>query len=144
MKSCRSAMTLPLSAANTPIEPAAPIASMVQIASSLTDFSINVDDFIFPLPFWIALRGRVKWPVNGRNAGLLVSPLRDRRLDMRLEPGALAQPVVPGAQIVERRPFDREGEPAVDLGPEHDLVEAQPGTGEVGAVLELVIDDHPS
>src|ERR1700732_32820 len=143
MKSCRSAITLSLSAAHTPIEPAATIASVVQIASSLTEVSISVDDFIFPSPSRIAVWGRVKWPARRRNDGLAVSPLRDRRFDMRLEPRALAEPVVPGAQIVERRPLDRKGEPAVDLGAEHDLGEAQLGAGEVGSVLDLVIDDHP-
>src|SRR5258706_11719784 len=133
MTPCRSGFTLSLSLppTNTPIEPAAPIASMVQIASSLTDFSINVDGFISP-PVQHHRLGQIKSLGRRRNAGLAVSPLRDRRLDMRLEPGALAQPVIPGAQIVERRPFDREGEPAVDLGAKHDLGEAQLGAGEVG------------
>src|SRR5438132_1120043 len=71
------------------------------------------------------------------------SPLRDRRFDMRLETRALAQPVMPGAQIVERRPLDRKGEPAIDLGAEHDFGEAQLGAGEIGLVVELVVDNGP-
>src|SRR5437764_1337827 len=51
----------------------------------------------------------------------------DRGSNMRLEAGALAQPVIPGAQIIERGPLDRKGEPAVDLGPEDDFGEAQLG-----------------
>ena len=63
---------------------------------------------------------------------------------MRLEAGALAQPVVPGAQIVERGALDREREPTIDLGPENDLGEAQFGAGEIGPpILDLVIDNHP-
>src|SRR5258708_38636465 len=72
------------------------------------------------------------------------SPLRDRRFDVGLEARALAQPVVPGAQIIQRRALDRKGEPAIDLGAEHDLGEAQLGAGEVGLVFEVVVDDSPS
>src|SRR6202030_3771686 len=95
------------------------------------------------LPSRIAVWGRVKWPAGRRNGGLAVSPLRDRRFDLRLEPRALAEPGVRGAQIVERRALDRKGKPAVDLGAEHDFGEAQLGAGEIGPVLELVVDDHP-
>src|ERR1044071_6294980 len=74
---------------------------------------------------------------------LLKSGSGDRLLDMGLDARPLPQAVIPGAQIAEFGPLDREGEPAVDLGAEHDLGEAQLGPGEIGPVLQLVIDDGP-
>src|SRR6266851_1200227 len=71
------------------------------------------------------------------------SPLRDRRFDVGLEARALAQPIVPAAQIIQHRALDRKGEPAIDLGAKHDLGEAQLGAGEIGLALELVVDDGP-
>src|SRR5437764_7690604 len=81
----------------------------------------------------ILIRARSHQPTPNRySAGRrgrwqIPSDLGDRHLDMRLEAGPFAQAVVPGAQLGQRRPLDREGEPAIDLRAEHDFREAELG-----------------
>src|SRR6266571_4010406 len=74
---------------------------------------------------WFNLRGQRSTPPEMTLPA--AATLGNRHLDMRLEAGALAQAVVPGAQLGHRRPLDRKGEPAIDLGAEDNFGEAQFG-----------------
>src|SRR5215469_8507409 len=71
------------------------------------------------------------------------SPLRDRDFDMLFESGALAHSLVPGFQVRQWRPLDRERVPAIDESAERNLGEAQLLPREIWPAVERIIDDRP-
>src|SRR5215472_12983327 len=71
------------------------------------------------------------------------SPLRDRNFDMLFESGALTHSLVPGFQVRQWRPLDRERVPAIDESAERNLGEAQLLPREIWPAVERIIDDCP-
>src|SRR5215472_2258546 len=71
------------------------------------------------------------------------SPLRDRDFDMLFESGALTHSLVPGFQVCQWRPLDRERVPTIDESAERNLGEAQLLPREIWPAVERIIDDHP-
>src|SRR5206468_3928423 len=105
--------------------------------------SVTRDDLTVPSRSRLLVAAKLSAQPADATADLIFSPLRDRRFDVSLEARALAQSIVPRSQIVERRALYRKGEPAIDLGAEHDLGEAQLGAGKIRLALDLIVDDRP-
>ena len=58
---------------------------------------------------------------------------------MLLEGGAFAQSLVPSLEVVQWRPLNWEGVPAIDLGPQRDLGKAYLLSGKKRTPIERVV-----
>src|ERR1700722_1505658 len=134
---CRASTCAAASCARAAPEhsPAATIAAPVSVIHL-------VDKFMPASSPWFGA-ARVSARIAKATVATHCSLSRDRHDDVVLEAGPLAEPVVPGFEVLQLRPLEGIVEPAVDVRSHGNLGERERLAAEIGLAPDPRVDDFP-